>query len=572
MSENSIPRISAGIAVSMSGLVSLKTVRAILISLLCASYAVVVLTAVLRPMNGDEAIFLSDIHRTANGWDQSLLQTVHTHLFWWWLPYVGLEEVGQTIIGRMINVVLWAGSLMLLYRLGRHLLDPLGALVGVVLFAVFLFSVASAADFRIDGLVLPVLLSVALLLLKPTTGRVAAAGALSAVALALTIKAVLWAPAFVGVLAVGLWDRQQRLRPILAGTLTGAATYACIMLAHRWAIATDANPEPGIPIDHLAGIGSYMFFDGLFPQSLVLGASLLHNPVTWTLIVIGSGLAVADLREPETRRVSLKLLFLAFPLISVAFYTNAFPYAYLVLIPTACLLAGKAFSRFLGTGEGVKGVTALLALVGAAIPMALFTSWELREDHTKQQRRVLSVVHQLFQEPVPYFDLGGMVASFPRPRIAITRAVLSGYKRAGVPVVANYIRGSGPPLLIVNSPSLNMWTDGKLEKVDPDIRLLPQDEEMLRATYAHYWDRIYLAGRQWSDLGAGERREFEIVVPGEHTLLAQNAVTVDGRAYAPGATIALEAGPHELRTTASEPDLRILWGKDLKLPSEDGQP
>jgi hypothetical protein len=58
-------------------------------------------------------------------------------------------------------------------------------------------------DFRIDGLVLPVLLSVALLLLNPTTGRVAAAGALSAVALALTIKAVLWAPAFVGVLAVG---------------------------------------------------------------------------------------------------------------------------------------------------------------------------------------------------------------------------------------------------------------------------------------------------------------------------------------------------------------------------------
>jgi hypothetical protein len=181
-------------------------------------------------------------------------------------------------------------------------------------------------------------------------------------------------------------------------------------------------------------------------------------------------------------------------------------------------------------------------------------------------------VHQLFEEPVPYIDLSGKVASFPRPRLAITRAVLTPYRRAGVPVLANYIRDSGPPLLIVNSPSLDMWTEGRLEKVDPDIRLLPQDEEALRATYAHYWDQIYLAGRQWSDLGAGERREFEIVVPGDHTLLAENPVTVDGRTYAPGATIALEAGPHELRTTAAEPDLRILWGKDLKLPSEDGQP
>jgi hypothetical protein len=38
-------------------------------------------------------------------------------------------------------------------------------------------------------------------------------------------------------------------------------------------------------------------------------------------------------------------------------------------MPTACLLAGKAFSRFMGTGEGVKVVTALLCLGGAAIPM-----------------------------------------------------------------------------------------------------------------------------------------------------------------------------------------------------------
>jgi hypothetical protein len=262
-------------------------------------------------------------------------------------------------------------------------------------------------------------------------------------------------------------------------------------------------------------------------------------------------------------------LFLASPIIWIVFYTNAFPYAYLVLIPTACLLAGKAFSRFTGTAEGIKGVTALLALIGAAIPMINFAVWELREDHTRPQRQVLSVVHQLFPDPVHYIDLGGMVASFPRQMPEITRAVLSGYRRAGVPVVTNYIHDSQPPLLIVNSTSLEVWSEDVLESLDTGIRLLPQDEETIRATYAHYWHWIYLAGRQWRDLGPDETRSFEIIVPGAHTVLASNPVTVDGHTFAPGATIELIAGPHELRTTAAEPDLRILWGKDLKLPAEE---
>jgi hypothetical protein len=225
----------------------------------------------------------------------------------------------------------------------------------------------------------------------------------------------------------------------------------------------------------------------------------------------------------------------------------------------------------MGTGEGVKGVTALLCLGGAAIPMAV-SPGALSHEPLQKQRQVLSVVHQLFDDSGPLYRSqrqGGELPAAEDRDHARRADALQASRSAGL---TNYIRDAGPPLLIVNSPSLDMWTEGRLEKVDPDIRLLPQDEEMLRATYAHYWDQIYLAGRQWSDLGAGERREFEIIVPGEHTLLAENPVEVDGRTYAPGATIALEAGPHELRTTAAEPDLRILWGKDLKLPSEDSLP
>jgi len=567
MSENTVPRISANVPAFISALISMSSIRAFLIFLLCVSSALIVLTAFLLPFNGDEAIFLSNIHRAANGWQLGLLQTAHVHLFGW-LPSVG-DEITQIKVGRVIYVGLWAISLTLLHRLARRLLDPLGALVGVVLFAVFLFSVSSATSFQIDGMLLPVLLSVALLLLNPTVVRVAAAGVLSGIGLALTVKAVLWAPAFLGVLAVGLWDRQDRLRPILAGMIAGAATFAGILMAHRWAISTESDPGPGVSVDGLVGLGTYMFFNGIAPQPEVLRGALILNPVTWTLVVIGFGLALAGLRTPETRRRSLILLFLASPVFWIVFYTNAFPYAYLVLIPTACLLAGKAFSRFVGTAEGVSGVTALLALAAAAIPMALFAVWELRQDHTRPQREILSVVHRLFEEPVHYIDVSGMVASFPREMPVITRAVLTPYRRAGVPVVTNYIHGSHPPLLIANSPSLDVWSEDVFQSVNPDLRLLPQDEETIRATYAQYWNLIYLAGRQWRDLGPDETRSFEIIVPGEHTLLASSPVTVDGETFAPGATIELNAGPHELRTRAAEPDLRILWGKDLKLPAEE---
>ena len=540
-------------------------IRAFLIILLCLSFAVIVLGVFHLPVKGDEYIFLSNIHRAVNGEELGLLQTAYVHIFRW-LPFIGQDEIEQNTIGRVIFVGVWAASLLLLHRLGRRLLDPLGALTSVVLFAVFSLSLVHAVTFRADVLLLPVLLSVALLLLNPTVGRVAGAGALAGVAMALTIKTVLWAPAFLGVLANGLWNCQARLRPILAGATTGSGTLAGILLAHRWLISTETGSSPGVSLDGLAATGSYMFFDGLFPHSDVLLTALLLNPATWILITIGFGLALADLRAPQSRRNSLLLLFLASPLLALTFYTNAFPYAYLTLIPTACLLAGKAFSRLTGTAEGLKGVTALVCLGSSAVPMILFV-WEMRVDHSQDQRQILSTVHELFKEPVPYIDAGGMVASFPRRMPIITRAALTPYRRAGVPAVTNYIHESKPPLLIVNSPSLDVWND--LERPDPGVRLLPRDEDAIRATYAHYWDQIYLAGRQWRDLRPGERRSFETVIAGKHTLLASGPVIVDGQTIAPGGTIALTSGPHYLLTTSAEADLRILWGEDLKLPTNE---
>lgn len=547
-----------------SELISADAIRAALTALLVASFAVIVLGVFRQAIDGDEAIFLTAIHRAANGQPVGLLQTAYVHLFAW-LPLLEHDEIFQIRLGRLIYVALWALSLTLLYRLGRRLLDPVGALASVVLFALFSYSILTAVSFRIDGLLLPILLAVALLLLNPSVGRVAAAGALSGLAVALTIKAVLWAPALTGLLAVRLWHRQDRLKPILAGAAGAALTFSGVMLVHARLISMDPADIPARLGGGSSDAGQYMLFNGFVSQWEVLKQGVLANLGTWILLTIGLSLALAGLRQPRSRPNSLILLLLGLPALSIAFYTNAFPYAYLVLIPTACLLAGHTVSQFIKSGERAKRILVLGCIGIAAIPLAK-VAWQYRNDGQDQQKQIVAAVHRLFPEPVAYIDSSGLVGSFPRPSLNITLFGLDSYRRAGVPALSNYIHHHQPPLLIANTELLQVWNEDKLDKAPLSSRLLPADEATIRATYAHYWDQIYLAGRQWRDLAAGERRSFEIVVPGDHTLIASAAVIVDGKAYSPGSAVRLDKGPHRLRTTSAEPDLRILWGTGRTLP------
>jgi hypothetical protein len=542
-----------------------------LMSVLLLSFAGQVLSVFHRNVNWDEFFFLANIYRVANGHAVGFLQMPYTHLFGL-LMRIGGDEITQVTLARLLYLVVWAGSLALLYRLARRLLDPLGAFASVVLFALFSYSVTHAVSFRIDGLLLPVLLSIALLLTQPTTARVAAAGALSGVGLALTIKALLWAPAFAGVLAVELMDKRERVRPVLVGAIAGALAFGGIMLVHHWLLSGADDQAPGVSMQSLLSSGFYLLVeDGVLPRSEVLARSILQNLMTWVLVVVGLALTVADLRLNRARRNALRLLALALPIVSVAFYANAWPYTYLILMPTVCLLGGLAFSRLVGPGGGRRSVAAAVCLATVAMPLAV-SAWTLRIDQQKPQKQILSVVHALFREPVPYIDRGGMISSFPRQPIFMSRWGMKNYHKAGVPVLAGFVRNAHPPLLIVNTPALDVWHESATGGLHPRSRLLAEDTEALRATYAPYWGPIYLAGRHWRDLPGGENMNFEILIPGDYTLIAEHSIRVNGRLYAPGATLTLGTGPHALQTVLAESDLRLLWGRVTTIPEEEPSP
>ncbi len=525
----------------------------------------------LKNLHWDEFIFLKNVYLHLRDELHRLIQTPYVHLFSW-LPRAAETEAGQIIAGRIVMFAAWLASLALLYRLALGYLDRIGALASVTFFALFAYSQQHAASFRADSLLLPVLLAMMLLLSDPAPRRILAAGALGGLALALSIKAVLWAPAVLGLLLIASSERpQERGRLALASVFAGMAALAVfgtILGLHSLLLA--AKPESAGGSAGAADFDSIfwqMFVaEGLFPRWRPLLASLLTNLAIWALIIGGAGLALSRLRRPETRSTALRLLCLASPLLFIALYHNAWPYAYLVLIPTACLLGGLAFAALLGAGRAMLTLLAAVLLAAVALQGAVAARANLT-DSQKLQRQVLSLIHETFPEPVAYIDKTGMVPSFPRKIFTMTTYGLRLYRERGEAAIAAYIREAQPPLLIVGWRVLDVWPGGLAESYPAEDRLFPEDEAMLRATYAPFWGPVYLAGREWRVLAAGQRARFDLTLPGDYTVFAEAPLVIDGRRIEPGDSLRLEAGAHWMESTAAQARARLLWGKDLQAPA-----
>jgi hypothetical protein len=222
------------------------------------------------------------------------------------------------------------------------------------LFAVFSYSLAHAASFRIDGLLLPVLLGHTLLLSDPTPRRVILAGALFGVALSLSIKASLWAPMTGGFLAWWIWHKRTSVPIAAASVAAGLASFGICLLLHQWLNGQAAEfVQAPRTLSGLSPLASYMILgQGFFPRVGVLAFAMIENFITTCLIFSGAVLAILELRSPEGRAKALPLLLLATPALAIAVYANAWQYAYVTLIPTTCLLAVLRFRDLLAPEIG----------------------------------------------------------------------------------------------------------------------------------------------------------------------------------------------------------------------------
>lgn len=545
-------------------------------ALVVASLAVQAVGVVHRNVHWDEFIFLARIHGWLRHEPLPLVQTGYVHLFGW-LQHVSGTEVGQVVAGRGIVLGLWILALILIHRVARAAgLDGRAALASVALAATLREDLVHAASFRIDGLMAPTFLGALLLALRGGLVRSLAAGALGGVLLVLSIKGVLLLPLLaVALLASpGPSGRRPSVGDAAAAGVSLVAVAALLLAGHATTLAPGI-PAAGAPATTGAFVGNAgrrMLLDsGLFPRWDTLLASVRGSAAAWLFLAVGLAGAGAALRRDRSRRgdavPSQRLLLLVFaaPLLFFAVYRNFFPYAFVGLATTMWITAGAGWSRSLTSRRQAFRWVAWASFAWPGFVL-LGQARAVAQDGTRDQRQVLEVVHGLFPDPVSYIDRVGMVSTFPRPLFNMTTFGMETYRARGDTAVARYIAERHPPLLLLNTSSLDVFGAGMVA-ADPRPRLLPGDSLRVAESYARYWGPVYLAGRRWRRLEPGADTSFHISVPGAYTVLAPGPVRVDGVLRAPGDALRLDQGAHTIAVDTPLGDVRLFWGTGIQEPS-----
>jgi len=502
-------------------------------------------------VNWDEFRFLDLVHAHARGTLDRPLQTFHVHLFAW-LPAVPGGEFGQITAGRVVMLGCQAATLALIWATGRHLAGPAGATLAALGYLAAEHTLVHAGSFRADPLATALLMLALYVLTVRRLGPAAVAVAAGAGALAalVTIKAVLYAPAFAGaaLLRVQSGDDRAGTTLRLAATAALGAGFVAMLLA--WHVGQLA-PEPrSAPADAGSALQTALL-SGPMPRAAEVAHWAPRSLVPLALVAVGLAAAA---REGATRAAALALF--AAPLLSVLFYRNAFPYFFPFILAPAMVVAA------LGGATLARWRLAVAALLAAAAAGLIAQALGALPQDQRVQRAVLDAVHTAFPEPVPYIDRAGMVATFPREGFFMSTWGLGTYRRAGRPVFPEIIARAAPPLVVANVGALDAALRGR--HLPSDAALLPADATLLRETYVPHWGPIWVAGAQLR-VAAGEDRRVEIRIPGPYTLEAAAPVLIGAHRLAPGTAVELDRGAHRVEATRAGPVV-LRYGRSLPRP------
>jgi hypothetical protein len=513
--------------------------------------------ALVMEINWDEFFYLSQIYSYQHGELGKPLQSFHIHLLGWLTSIPG-NEIDQIVVGRFVMLMCEAGTCALIYLLARRFASRSAALTAVLAFTSACFTIIHGASFRADPLAALFIMGSLVVIARapPKLGSLAGAAAMAAVAAMVTVKVVLYAPAFAG---VALWrtaeasDRRRMIR-WLAGA-GAAAAIACALLylvqLNLMPTTTNAGSRAG-----LANAAETQTGAGLLPRLAEIERFFLLSPLQVFLLAAGAAIAAMSLgRRARRPAEAIALLGCGATLLCLLFYRNAFPYFFPFILAPAVVLAAVAVDRI-----GLLSRHSRLVALGLFAPaVAVAGVWSTHGQGA--QRELVSAVHRIFPSPVPYIDRNSMIASFPKRGFFMSTWGMSGY-RARSPFFEKVLASSTVPLLVVDGPALEQTTRVRWD-VPERLRLFPQDEAVLRDNYIPHWGRIWVAGKDVESGPGGP--PFSIAVPGAYTLEAAAPVMIDGMAAAPGAVVHLSRGRHLIRSAAPVA-VTLRWGDHLYRP------
>lgn len=528
--------------------------------LLFAVFAFLALFVVFhRNLNWDEFHFLSQIYEYDQGRLRQPLQTFHVHLLHWlvWLP---LDEANQIVLGRVLMFVFECGALFALYLIAKRMFDIRTALLVVAIYIASTFTIEHGASFRTDPLVLFALMAALAILMitRLQMPELIFAGTLCAVGLLVSIKGVLYLPAFFGAF---VWRAHSdgllfAFRKFAAAAIIFALAYAVLWLSHVSSLEIASTLQTSSS-NATAVAGKAVLFSDLFPRKYYIEEWGRGGSLTVVALAFGVVIAVIDLlKNRQTARATAVLLFTV-PLASLLFYRNAFPYFFPFILAPVALGAAPLFQRC------TKPVIIVAVTFGCILTMIVATPRYLGKEQLAQ-RETVAAVRAAFPKPVNYIDRAGLIPSFPKTGFFMTSWGMEVAIASGRDVMTDTIRKNQPPLVIVNADSLAYALDPE-HVAEPILRLSRLDEKTLRENYVHHWGKIWVAGKL---LEANRRQTpFEIIIAGSYTIECDvGDILIDERPTACGSVVQLSEGVHAI--AASQPCKVVLrYGNQLAKPA-----
>lgn len=534
-------------------------------------FTLVLRFALLKTINihWDEFNFLRHVHLQARGEQAALLQTFHGHLFSW-LVSTGANEIDQILAARRVMFALVLVKTGLLAYLGHRLIGGGAGIFAAFLYGTFAYVQHHGTSFRFDPVVTTLYLgAAALLIARPRPLLTAAlAGFLGALALAVSIKSVFFLPPLILITALPYTLPEERAQTVRRSLAFGASGILSTGLLLAWH-STTLKPLVEAPIERAERLANKaILLEQPFPRRAELLATLRWDGPMWLWLLLGFGLIVGGALHTTGRaRVKLvSVLSLAFPLCTLYFYRNGWPYYYVTVLPGACLLAGVLWQRAEQLASRRPLLAVLAALVLTVPPARTAWLWYTHndDDEIAVQRDLVEAVHEIFPEPVPYIDRCGMVASFPKVGPFMTTWTLSEYRARNEDIMPTLLQREQPKLVIDNVAGLSL----KRSSVRGSHALRPSDFRTLKENYVHHWGRLWVAGKSLT--ATAEEKNFEIVIAGTYTLEAKENVEIDGKIVFPGETVTLTQGEHRLRSLGDERVKIVLRiGENLPKPERD---
>ncbi|WAT18759.1 hypothetical protein OZN62_04100 [Aurantiacibacter sp. MUD11] len=504
-----------------------------------------------RAINWDEYSYFRGVAWLADGRLDRPLQSIHTRLFAW-LPGMFSTSTDHIVAARVAMFGFELVTLASIFAIAQRFSDNRTAAFALLAYVSAGFVLQHGTSFRVDPIATALLCSaLAILVLSPLRLlHILGFGALAGLAPMVSIKVVLYAPAFAGLAywraSRSGWQAAEMVR-IAACGLAAALAFGAIYWLHSQGVTGDDSPVAASS-EVLGRSRSWAFFLGVPPYWQMIIKALLTAPLMAAIILL---LPFVVRKAGLDTVTKVALLGLWLPVLCLLFYTNTAGYFYVFLFAPLAI-AGIPVLRLAIERFSSRNLALALLAMGSLI-------W-LTEDRSiiERQRQVESNVQQIFPEPVAYFDHNYMLGGWPKGNGLLTPWGLELYRLNKVPQYRMAMEEQPIPLFLANYPDLEQVITG-----ERDDLFLREDIEALRNNYVEFAWPVWIAGKNY----AGQQSEFtdEFLVPGTYTV-EEGPIGIDGVSYETGDTLEITRGTHAILvqegTTA-----RLVWGANLARPA-----